>query len=135
VPLATQWRLRVTRQAGIARAARTPRRILAPLATRDADGNVTGANLGPLIRRLILFEEVVVDSYGMPELPAIIEALGQEQFVELLESGAVLIRGDEWALGEVGNAGVLEGRGPLPPLSFSVAPLVTGLAFLGFLCL
>lgn len=83
-----------------------------------------GRTWGALIRRLILFEEVVVDSYGMRELPAIIEALGPEQFVDLLESRAVLIRGDGWALGEVGNAGVLGGRGPLPPLSFSVAPLV-----------
>lgn len=100
-------------------------RILAPLATRDAEGNVTGANLGALVRRLILFEEVIIDSYGMRELPALVTALGAEQFVELLESGAVLIRGDGWALGEVGNDPASLGRTtPLPPLSFAIAPLV-----------
>jgi hypothetical protein len=51
-------------------------RILAPVATRDAEGEVTGANLGSLVRRLILFREVVIDSYGMRELPALVEALG-----------------------------------------------------------
>jgi hypothetical protein len=95
-------------------------RILAPVARRDADGNVTGANLGALVRRLILFEEVVIDSYGMRELPGLIDALGPEQFVELLESRAVLVRGDGWVLGEVGNMR----PAPLPPLSFSLAPIV-----------
>jgi hypothetical protein len=64
---------------------------------------VISANLGALIRRLILFEEVIIDSYGMRELPSLIRALGPEQFVELLKSGAVRIRADGWVLGEVGN--------------------------------
>jgi hypothetical protein len=67
-------------------------RILAPVAVRDDAGNVTGANLGALVRRLILFEEVVIDSAGMRELPALIDALGPDQFIELLASGAVRIR-------------------------------------------
>lgn len=100
-------------------------RILAPVATRDAQGNVIGANLGALVRRLILFQEVVIDSYGMRELPALIDALGPEQFIQLLESGAVRIRGDGWTLGEIGNDAAALGRDkPLPPLSFSVAPIV-----------
>jgi hypothetical protein len=100
-------------------------RILAPVATRDAKGNVTGANLGALVRRLILFGEVVIDSYGMRELPVLIEALGPEQFVQLLESGAVRIRADGWVLGEVGNDAAALGRdAPLPPLSFALGALV-----------
>lgn len=99
-------------------------RILAPVATRDAEGNVTGANLGALVRRLLLFEEVVIDSYGMRELPALVDALGPEQFIELLESRAVLIRADGWTFGEIGHAGVLRGRGRLPSLSFAFAPIV-----------
>jgi hypothetical protein len=100
-------------------------RILAPVAMRDADGNVTGANLGALVRRLILFEEVVIDSYGMRELPALIDALGPEQFIDLLESGAVLIRADGWTLGEIGNdAPALGQTARLPLLSFAVSPIV-----------
>jgi hypothetical protein len=33
-------------------------RILAPVATLDAAGNVAGANLGALVRRLLLFEQL-----------------------------------------------------------------------------
>jgi hypothetical protein len=100
-------------------------RILAPVATRDAEGNVTGANLGALVRRLILFDQVIIDSFAMQELPALNDALGPEQFVDLLQSRAVLIRADGWALGEIGNASAELGRDtPLPPLSFALAPLV-----------
>src|SRR5947208_16058889 len=105
-------------------------RILAPVAVLDSEGNVTGANLGALIRRLILFEQIIIDSYGMRELPALINALGPEQFVELLESGAVLIRADGWTLGEVGDDAASLGRlTPLPPLSFALAPLVPVLEY------
>jgi hypothetical protein len=100
-------------------------RILAPVATQDAKRNVTGANLGALVRRLILFEEVVIDSYGMRELPALIDALGPEQFIQLLESRAVLIRADGWVLGEVGSDAEALGRQTaLPPLSFALGVLV-----------
>ena len=100
-------------------------RILAPVATRDAARNVTGANLGALVRRLILFEEVVIDSYGMRELPALIDALGPEQFIQLLESRAVFVRADGWVLGEVGNDAEALGRqAALPPLSFALGVLV-----------
>jgi hypothetical protein len=100
-------------------------RILAPLALRNDAGDVVGADLGALVRRLILFEEVVIDSYGMAELPALITALGPTEFVELLKAGAVLIRADGWTLAEVGNNAAALGRTtPLPPLSFALAPLV-----------
>jgi hypothetical protein len=118
-------RPRITEDVTVKRNIERRDRILAPVAIRDADGNVIGANLGALVRRLILFGEVVIDSYGMRELPALIEALGPEQFVQLLDSGAVLIRADGWVLGEVGNDAAALGRHtPLPPLSFALAPLV-----------
>lgn len=100
-------------------------RIVTPVASLDAERNVTGADLGALVRRLILFEEVVIDSYGMRELPGLIDALGPEQFIELLESGVVRIRADGWTLGEIGNDAAALGRATrLPPLSFALAPLV-----------
>jgi hypothetical protein len=105
-------------------------RILAPVATRDAHGNVTGANLGALVRRLILFDQVLIDSYGMRELPALVDALGPEQFIQLLDSGAVRIRADGWVLGEVGDdAGALRRAKSLPPLSYALAPLVPAVEY------
>jgi hypothetical protein len=101
-------------------------RLLAPVAVRDAAGNVVGANLGALIRRLLLFEQVVLDSYAMRELPALIDALGPEGFLALLESGALKIRADGWTFGETGAGGLVLGRGadPLPPLSYALSALV-----------
>lgn len=101
-------------------------RLLAPVAARDAAGEVIGANLGALIRRLVLFEQVILDSYGMRELPSLIDALGPDGFMALLESDALKIRADGWTFGEIGNGGLVPGRGaaPLPPLSYSLSPLV-----------
>jgi hypothetical protein len=99
---------------------------MAPVAVQDSQGEVVGANLGALVRRLVLFEEVVLDSYAMRELPSLIEALGPEPFVELLDSKALAIRADGWTFGEIGGGGLVPGRGsaPLPLLEFSLAPLV-----------
>jgi hypothetical protein len=85
-----------------------------------------GANLGALIRRLILFEQVVIDSYAMRELPALITALGTDPFVKLLESGAVRIKADGWTFAEIGNGGLIPGRGksPLPHLHYALSPVV-----------
>lgn len=101
-------------------------RLLAPIALRDAAGEVIGASLGALVRRLILFEQVVIDSYGMRELPPLIDAIGTGAFIQLLESGAVRIRADGWAYGEVGNGGLVPGYGAaaLPPLHYALSPLV-----------
>ncbi len=83
-------------------------------------------SLGTLVRRLVLFEQVVIDSYGMRELPPLINAIGAGPFIDLLESGAVRIRADGWAYGEIGNGGLVPGYGaaPLPPLHYALSPLV-----------
>lgn len=101
-------------------------RLLAPIAVRDADGNVVGANLGALVRRLVLFEQVVIDSYAMRELPPLITAIGPDAFVKLLASGALRIRADGWTFGEIGNGGLVPGRGnePLPLMHYSLSPFV-----------
>jgi hypothetical protein len=64
------------------------------LALQDLTGHVIGINLGAIVRRLILFEEVVLDSHAMPELPALINALSPEGFIELLSAGPLSIRAD-----------------------------------------
>jgi hypothetical protein len=97
--------------------------VLAPVAVTDADGEVVGGNLGVLIRRLILFEHVIIDSTAMKELPALIDALGPEGFTKLLESGAVAIRADSLTFGETGSSG-FHGSEPLLLLfHYHLAPL------------
>jgi hypothetical protein len=101
-------------------------RLLAPIGVRDGDGTVVGADLGALVRRLLLFEQVVIDSYAMRELPPLITAIGPDAFVKLLDSGAVRIRADGWTFAETGNGGLVPGWGntPLPPLHYSLSPVV-----------
>lgn len=101
-------------------------RLLAPVAVRNAAGEVVGANLGAFVRRLILFEQVILDSYGMRELPALINALGPDSFTALVQSEAVTIRADGWTFGEIGAGGLVPGYGdaPLPLLSYSLSPIV-----------
>jgi hypothetical protein len=101
-------------------------RILAPAAVRNEANEVVGVNLGAIVRRLVLFEEVVLESYSMRELPSLIEALGASDFIELLREGALSIRADAWVYGETGNGGLVPGYGPapLPLLNYALSPLV-----------
>lgn len=101
-------------------------RLLAPIAVRDAGGNVVGANLGALVCRLILFEQLLIDSYAMRELPYLIDAIGTDAFTKLLESKAVRLRVDGWTFGEMGNGGLVPGWGQkaLPLLHYALSPIV-----------
>src|SRR4051812_32964926 len=97
-------------------------RLLAPAAVVNADDEVVGATLGAIVRRLLLFEEVILDTYAMRELPFLIDALGVDGLLALLESGALSIRADALTFGEVGRGGF--GRVPLPLLNYSISPVV-----------
>lgn len=101
-------------------------RLLAPASLRDVEGSVVGFDVGALIRRLILFETYILDSHGMRELPYLIEAIGSDSFIKLLESGALRIRGDGWTLGQIGQTDLLKGGSPTPlPLgSYALGTIV-----------
>src|SRR5579863_2661449 len=60
--------------------------IFGEIAT-NSDGQVSGIQLGALIRRLLLFERVVVRSIGLREIPFLIRAFGKSGFLQLLNSG------------------------------------------------
>lgn len=97
-------------------------RLLAPIAVSKND-EVVGADLGGLVRRLILFEDVFLETHAMRELPYLINALGPDDFVKLVSSDALRIQGHAWTVGEIGNSGIpIEGFGrtPLPPLTFKL---------------
>jgi hypothetical protein len=83
-------------------------RLLAPAAIRDEEGNVVRFDVGSLVRRLILFEEYILDSYAMRELPTLIERIGTDGFIALLGSGALRIRADAWTIGQIGQTDLLK---------------------------
>jgi hypothetical protein len=49
--------------------------LLAPAAIQDEEGEVVGCDIGALVRRLVLFETYILDTYAMCELPALIERI------------------------------------------------------------
>jgi len=101
-------------------------RLLAPAALLDAEGHVDGFDVGALVRRMILFEHYILDSYAMRELPSLIDSVGPEGFMAMLESGALQIRADAWALGQIGQTDLIKGgsRDPLPIGSYAFGSVV-----------
>jgi hypothetical protein len=61
-------------------------------------------DLGALVRRLILFETVTIESLRLTEIPFLVGAFGAEGLRELLDSGAVRIICDSMGTGQVGQS-------------------------------
>lgn len=83
-------------------------------------------DLGTLVRRLILFETVTIESLRLREIPFLVRAFGLEGLRELLDSGAVRIICDAMGTAQVGQSAgshVVVGRGG--PLAFSGIRLVS----------
>lgn len=79
-------------------------------------GQVTGADIGALIRRLLLFETVIVRSVRLRELPFLVRAFGKHGFIELLNSGLLKIV-CEWTV--ISTNLEVDGFRALPPCNFS----------------
>lgn len=60
--------------------------VLGEIAIRS-DNDLVSVDLGVLIRRLILFDRVVVKSFWLRELPLLVRAFGKTGIQELLASG------------------------------------------------
>jgi hypothetical protein len=83
-------------------------------------------DLGALVRRLILFETVTIESLRLREVPSLVGAFGPEGLRELLDSGAVRIICDAMGTGQVGQStGSQATIDPSGPLAFSPIRLVT----------
>ncbi len=54
-------------------------------------GQVLGVDLGSLVRRLLLFDTVVVQSVRLREIPFLVRSLGQSGFVQLFSTGVLKI--------------------------------------------
>lgn len=54
-------------------------------------GQVTGADVGALVRRLLLFDRVIVKSVQLREISSLVKAFGTTGFLQLLDSGILQI--------------------------------------------
>ena len=64
--------------------------VFGEIVTRSGS-QVSGIDLGTLIRRLLLFENVVIRSYDLREIRPLIRAFGKSGFLQLFNSGALKI--------------------------------------------
>jgi hypothetical protein len=83
-------------------------------------------DIGGLVRRLLLFDGYILDSYGLQEFPQLIDTFGVSGVITLLESGVFGLRIDATTIAQVGQANVTDKRlrlGQLPLGSFQIAAL------------
>jgi len=104
-------------------------RLLAPAAVFGPENELRAVDIGAIVRRLLLFEEYILDSASLEEFPTLIETFGAEALIELLDSGALKVRGDGWTTGDVGQTDLMKdgfGRQPVPDDHFALGALVPG---------
>jgi len=100
-------------------------RLIASCSKQDSQSGSMEVDVGSLIRALILFDEVILQSNRLKEFPSFISAFGYDGLHALLESGKLTILCQANTLGQTGQLNVLaervkKGLLPLNSFSFSV---------------
>lgn len=92
-------------------------RHLGPIAVYEPEMAVQ-VDAGALVRRLLLFDHVVLESARLKEIPALVALFGAQGLLDLLDSGVLEIVCDALTIGEIGRVAGLEitdhRGGPLP---------------------
>jgi len=99
-------------------------RLFARAAVIGADNELLAVDLGAIVRRLLLFEEYILESVRLQEFPALVELLGPEAVIDLLDSRALRVSATAWTTAEVGKTDLQKGkygRRPLPDDHFALA--------------
>ena len=88
------------------------------LSVGASDTGLIFVDVDAFIRRLILFEQVIIQTDRMKEIPSLISAFGAKGFLTLLESGAIKVICDAMTAAQVGQTARLKSTtmrgGPLP---------------------
>jgi hypothetical protein len=101
-------------------------KVLAPLGKLDRAKDHVQIDLNAFIRRLILFDEVIVESIRLKDIPQLAYTFGVDGLVDLLKSGIVRIHCSALTTGQVGQTTALSWRekeGALPLGSFEFVPI------------
>lgn len=80
-------------------------------------------DFGDLIRKLILFDEVVIESHNLKEFAPLAQKFGYHGVKALLESGRVRFIKDLPLVAEFGQAPMPHRRNFLPPGTYSIYPV------------
>lgn len=100
-------------------------RQFGPIASLNPDTDEVTVNFGDLVRKLVLSEQVILESIRLKEFPLLVQKFGYDGIKELLSSGRLRIHCDALTVGQTGQTPVLEscarkGILPLGSYSFSV---------------
>src|SRR5260370_20330727 len=96
-------------------------RLIAPCATRREeilDDMVVDLDVGALLRRILLFDRYIVESWRLAEFAPLIRMLGADGVSSLLRSGAVGIHCDVMEVGEMREPGSPSTRYSVFPFYF-----------------
>jgi hypothetical protein len=111
----------------IPRRAAVADRLLAPAAVGQPSASERAVvDIGGLVRRLLLFDGFILDSYGLQEFPALIDAFGVDGVMTLLESDVFAVRIDGVTIAQGGQSTATDKRlreGPLPLQSYQFMAL------------
>lgn len=93
-------------------------RLFAPAGDFLADQDRVEVDVGAFVRRLLLFDEYILDSTRMREIPDLVSVFGSSGVIALLESGALKILTEGTAPAQTGQT-VGINQGPvLPPCCY-----------------
>ncbi len=86
---------------------------------------------GELLERLVLFDQYIIDSHGLREIPALINLFGYDSVIELLKSGFIKFHSETFAgHGSTGRASAVmpsrASKGNLPNYSYCIDALEAG---------
>ena len=94
-------------------------RLIAP-ARRLHDNAVIGADVNDVVVRLLLFNNYILDSTRLLEIPQLVSAFGADGLIELLQRGVLQIRCEPLVVGQIGQTTILrEDNGLLPPCCYA----------------
>jgi len=73
------------------------------LTDTEAESGEFTVDIDSFLRRLILFEQCIIETDRLKEIPSLIAVFGAKGFLELLDSGAVRFVCDAMTAGQAGR--------------------------------
>lgn len=81
-------------------------RLMAP-AVRVHENVVVGADVSDVVIRILLFNNYILDSTRLLEIPQLVSAFGADGLIELLQRGILQIRCEPLVVGQIGQTTIL----------------------------
>lgn len=101
-------------------------RLIGRCAILDSEHDSVAVDLAGLVRRLVLFDKVILQSIRLKELPFLLRVFGSGGLIALIQCGDFTIHCDAFTIAQTGQAKALQSRvkkGLLPLCSYAFSPV------------